>query len=859
MESEHRENSTESGTDDRERPFRFRREGKSRFLELGGASGKVREGSFPGTPGFRYTNDPYRIELVLDPEGEGEQVEVVYSPQFIETQGRILKALSNPDPCHLVIQGPCGAGKDLLVYSLSALLNQPFEMVHMHGLSTEYDLIHRRSFGGEGTSKAKCTGFLYSRIIQAGITGAWAVLEEPNKARVSAVVSALNPLLRDHCYRTPQGETIHFRPEFRVIFLMNPEDENGNYTVFPLSVDLMSRMFLIEVEYPSLQSEIQVLEGVSGGKVDGDLIRRLAQSAGTVRLKKESLGQEGDFSLRKLIKLCRHCALFPEDVTKVHHKDQVHYAIYEDVFFKYFIPSSDEARQALGTILRSVNVIVPRDPETLRPPVIERRGEDGAQEFLCFYSEKGRKVLELRREKGKGEIPARCVNTASTVRRKLDMCKSIIKGEHLILMGETGSGKFTVTRDLLENDLGLSPLYFHLTRNCSDQEIVAYRGFNGSATVFETGMVCRALAEGRPLVLTGLEKPAFNILAVLNNVLEEFGSLTLPDGRIIRKREGFFVVALLDCSPMQTEYYGHQLSGEFLDRFAVIRFDFLPQDEEKIYMKERFPGIDEGLIALLVKLSRTLRQDFADGRLSNPPSRLLEKVGSSLSQDPLALDELPGLLCSGLCLRGAGETELVHKRIGELELDRFFLPAPREKEFLLRSFSGEWLDALIREGQQWKDMYREGLLTRRPDKLMLAQVARFLRRDVRIVSKDSLDNYIDGITKTCFSFREASRGKKAEEKVATGLRKIFMAMKKVYIKTESAYLNKALESFLASDDEFLLKANLAAITEFVEQEQVTSLRGVLEIIKLESLLTPSKDKKILLKSLTQVIERLCGE
>src|SRR5262249_22733849 len=135
---------------------------------------------------------------------------------------------------------------------------------------------------------------------------------------------------------------------------------------------------------------------------------------------------------------------------------------------------------------------------------------------------------------------------------------------------------------------------FGITRNTLAEDLVAYVGLGegdkttesgtlASAGKHETGIVpayvVRAMKAGRPVILDEINKGKPEVLAVLNNILE-YGWVDLANGQRVTAEKGFVIIATMNPSNKKNYIGNYDLSGEFVDRFSVHNFNYLPEDQE---------------------------------------------------------------------------------------------------------------------------------------------------------------------------------------------------------------------------------------------------------------------------------------
>ncbi|KAK7235505.1 midasin-like protein [Aureococcus anophagefferens] len=165
--------------------------------------------------------------------------------------------------------------------------------------------------------------------------------------------------------------------------------------------------------------------------------------------------------------------------------------------------------------------------------------------------------------------------------------------------------------------LGLEVSYVGVTRDTTEADLKQRREIRDGGVFFADQAPVEAAVHGRVLVLEGVEKAERNVLPLLNNLLEnremalEDGTFLSPraaegGGRLRRVDPGFFVVALGLPAP---RYAGNPLDPPLRSRFAALKLEPTPPDDEYRLLAAAAPGADPTTLRALVEVVTALRGD----------------------------------------------------------------------------------------------------------------------------------------------------------------------------------------------------------------------------------------------------------
>ncbi|MGE5308372.1 MAG: AAA family ATPase, partial [Deltaproteobacteria bacterium] len=842
-------------------PFTYINRNGKEFLVIAGCEIETGTEKSSRVPQFTVLkNDLLRITM----ESQGKQTffDVKLTPSNVITLRKMLEVLTDPKNNNLLIRGPAGCGKNTLVYTLAALAKRPIRTMSMHASISELDLLYRMSFGEIEEGK---TGYLLSELMEAGACGEWIVVDEMNKPKNRGVLSALNGLLQKKFHTLRDGKVVTFKEGFRCIGLINPE--NSHYTVFPPPIDTASRFQVLDMDYLPFEDEVSLLQEI-GPHVDGNFIRRLVRSAGQIR--RSTLELPRDLSTRALIRIVAHMERFPFDTVVLTDRDKNQVlACYSDVFEKAYNISymNQDSADSIRQILTLAQVITDRPKENLPEPKIEKRTIGREQrEYFVFYFPNGKPMLEIERGRGGTDLPKpeKIENVQQNIRYKLALAKEMILGNHVLVVGDTGTGKTSIIFDFLINDLNLNLHYLQLSRNSDVKDLLVERnyGLEGEKTGWTKTANIVAMERGEPCFFDEADKPENQgVMAALNNILQ-FRQVTLPSREVVTAAKGYFAIAAMNQPQMvRTGYAGNKLSGEFEDRFSVLIFDFLPQKEEEDRLCKRYKSVDKTIIEKLVTVTNTLRLAYREDRLITPPARTLEMVCGNLERYPENIDRIPELYHQGMYLSDEDQRDVVTEALKD-PFEGMYLSQQAETAYLEKNApeSVKMLaPRLVEKAQEWRSLYKQGKLTVRPNKdilqVILLSLAKLANPDTE---KDSLKIFIMDMISGVFAITPESKNTQLRDKLTQDVFDISLSMLRVQAKTNDDYLDTALKSFLEAKDNFPRKQAktglINAINTAVKAKEKKGFGNLKTVLENELSLAETDDIRKDIKDILKVLD-----
>lgn len=203
-----------------------------------------------------------------------------------------------------------------------------------------------------------------------------------------------------------------------------------------------------------------------------------------------------------------------------------------------------------------------------------------------------------------------------------------ILGEHLLLMGNQGTGKNKIVDRLLQL-LRRPREYIQLHRDSTVSSILQQVQLKDGQLAYLESPLVRAIRMGRVMVIDEADKASAAVTAVFKSLAER-GELSLPDGRRVRpaSRHGSpddillhpdFRLILLSNRPgypfLGNEFL--QVIGEGFSCYAVSNPD--PESEIRL-LQQAAPDVPRDLLQRLDMAFHDLRQAFVDGLVAYPYS-----------------------------------------------------------------------------------------------------------------------------------------------------------------------------------------------------------------------------------------------
>jgi MoxR-like ATPase len=149
---------------------------------------------------------------------------------------------------HVLIEGVPGVAKTLTTKLLAQTISSDFSRIQFTPDLMPADVLGTSVFNPKATDFEFKKGPIFSNII---------LIDEINRAPAKTQ-AALFEVMEERQV-TVDGHTYHMEPPFMVIATQNPIEHEGTYRLPEAQLDRF--LFRIDVPYPSLEEEVQILEG----------------------------------------------------------------------------------------------------------------------------------------------------------------------------------------------------------------------------------------------------------------------------------------------------------------------------------------------------------------------------------------------------------------------------------------------------------------------------------------------------------------------------------------------------------------------------------------------------------------------
>ncbi|MBU1044081.1 MAG: AAA family ATPase [Candidatus Omnitrophica bacterium] len=541
---------------------------------------------------------------------------------------------------NLLLLGETGTGKDVLAAYALKLLNRNRRMLPIHKRTDKNQLIARRIFFIKKNAEGKLikkTGWADSELIEAAKNGDTIFLNELNKAE-SENLGVINNLLSLGKFFDKDGKEHTVHPDFRVIAMANPP--GGIYNVNDLSWEIRDRFTTLKVEYLSEEDEIDLLSSwalVLARKT----IRNLVTAAWNIRARyfgftsrknmldedevpaELGMNMKRPLSTGELRKIVEHFAMYPYDLKNrawsiinrhfsLDNEDPMEVKEMKEEIRSEFegLGFQDKIKEEEIIIQKENNkIVVEKDELTgIETRFWEITPDIGGEAVKYKLIDQGPKD---KNEKPEQVIPEVQYNLVKCY----DILKDISLGNHLLFTGHAGTGKNTIA-DFVSYMLAGGAYQIAMNKLIEPGDLTAWQGF--SETTDEEriewikSFIVRAMEEGKPVIIDEVNKADSGVVAILNSLLET-GDLTLPNGDVVTAQPGFVIIALMN-PPIPGVYEVEPLSGEFLRRFSVHKFDYLPEEQEyEILDNIANHRVNEKYLRRLIKATRKLRELYVTG------------------------------------------------------------------------------------------------------------------------------------------------------------------------------------------------------------------------------------------------------
>merc|ERR1712079_132518 len=187
------------------------------------------------------------------------------------------------------------------------------------------------------------------------------------------------------------------------------------------------------------------------------------------------------------------------------------------------------------------------------------------------------------------------------------MLQDFLLGEHLLLVGNQGTGKNKVV-DRLLHLLNKPREYIQLNRDTTVQTLTLQPTVREGVIVYDDSPLVQAAKSGNILVVDEADKAPTNVTCILKSLVES-GEMILSDGRRIvpANRPGF-------------PFLGNDFFGTLGDLFACHVVDNPSMESELAMLRQYGPNVPEDIMRRVVKSFSELRTMADEGQIHYPYS-----------------------------------------------------------------------------------------------------------------------------------------------------------------------------------------------------------------------------------------------
>jgi len=184
--------------------------------------------------------------------------------------------------------------------------------------------------------------------------------------------------------------------------------------------------------------------------------------------------------------------------------------------------------------------------------------------------------------------------------------KSVSANMPVLLVGETGTGKTTIIREVAKKNKK-ELIRVNLNGQTGIEELVGKWLIEKGKTVWNDGIMIKAMKEGQWIVFDEINAALPEVLFTLNSLLDDDRKVVMIEkqGEVIRPKESFRFFATMNPSD---EYTGtKEMNKALLSRFgAVLNVEPLEEDQERDILINEFKAKDE-YARILARISILLR------------------------------------------------------------------------------------------------------------------------------------------------------------------------------------------------------------------------------------------------------------
>jgi midasin (ATPase involved in ribosome maturation) len=188
---------------------------------------------------------------------------------------------------------------------------------------------------------------------------------------------------------------------------------------------------------------------------------------------------------------------------------------------------------------------------------------------------------------------------------KAILLQAINNSTPCLLMGETGTGKTSLIREIADS-MDQELIRINLTGQTSTDEFLGKWLIKDQQTVWVDGALTTAMRKGYWIVIDEINVALPEILFCLHSLLDDDKKIMLSekDGEVVQPDKNFRLFATMNPT---TEYAGtKELNKAFLSRFAVVLWFDYPTAENEIKILSEYTNVDNA--KLMVQLGSKIRE-----------------------------------------------------------------------------------------------------------------------------------------------------------------------------------------------------------------------------------------------------------
>ena len=215
---------------------------------------------------------------------------------------------------------------------------------------------------------------------------------------------------------------------------------------------------------------------------------------------------------------------------------------------------------------------------------------------------------------------------------------AVSQGFPALLIGETGTGKTTLARDVAAH-LERPTVRVNLDGGTTVDEVIGRYQLRDGATMFELGVIPRAMQEGAVLILDEINAALPDVLFCIHALLERPARLFIPETREeVAAAPGFCVIGTQNPSH---DYAGTKaLNAALYSRFGVVlRFDALRGDSLLKALAAQVPAAPAELVAEIAEVLELIESKRQEECITTRATIREGIAALMLATDGLSTDE----------------------------------------------------------------------------------------------------------------------------------------------------------------------------------------------------------------------------